>query len=156
MLRRLTIAAALLAAAACHVRDHSELTTPIATERVVHAEGAVARHSTIAWTEAGQLRFVEPLECPSEELVRQHTTIETVIRPNLATFTVGVIAAAVGGVMATTGLFSPDRGSNPLTYAGLAGLAIGLPFAIGPWLGNGTETGEPRAPTPPVRRLGPS
>lgn len=155
MLRRLSIAA-LLAAAACHVRDRSELTTPVATERVVHPEGAIARRPTIAWTEAGQLRFVEPLECPSEELVRQHTTIETVIRPNLATFTVGVIAAAIGGVMATSGLFSSDRGSNPLTYAGVSGLAVGLPLAIGPWLGDRTETGESRAPSPPTRRVGPS
>ena len=37
MLGRLTIGAALVAAAACHVRDHNELTTPIATERVLHA-----------------------------------------------------------------------------------------------------------------------
>jgi hypothetical protein len=156
MLGRLTIVAALLAAAACHVRDHSELTTPIATERVVHAEGAIARRPAIVWTDAGQLRFVEPLECPSEELVRQRTTIETVIRPNLATFTVGVIAASVGGVMATSGLFSSDRGSSPLTYVGLAGLAVGLPLAIGPWLGDRTETREPGAPSPPVRRIGPS
>jgi hypothetical protein len=156
MVRRLTVVAALLAAAACHVRDHNELTTPIATERVLHAEAAVARRPAIVWTEAGQLRFVEPLECPSDELVRQRTTIETVIRPNLATFTVGVIAAAIGGVMATSGLFSSDRGGTPVTYVGFAGLAVGLPLAIGPWLGNHTETREPPDAGPPLRRPGPS
>lgn len=149
------LVAAVVAAPACHVRDHDQRTTPIATERVLHAEGAIARRPAIVWSDAGELRFVEPLECPSEELVRQRTTIETVIRPNLATFTVGVIAAAIGGAMATTGLFSSDRGANPLTYVGVAGLAVGLPLAIGPWLGNRTET-HLREPGPPVRRLGPS
>jgi len=158
MVRGLVIVGATLASAACHVELRDELTRPLATERVLHPEGAIARRPTIAWTDAGQLRFVEPLECPSEELVRQHTTVETAVRPNLATFTVGVIAAAVSGVMLTSGLFSDDRGSNAYTYLGLTGLAVGLPFAIGPWLGNRTERRElPDDPAaPPLRRPGPS
>jgi len=104
------------------------------------------------------MRFVEPLECPTEEIVRQHTTTEIVTRPNLATFTVGVIAAAVGGVMLTTGLFSTSPGGSPYTFLGLAGAGVGLPFAIGPWIGNRTElreAGDGAGPTA-VRRPGPS
>ncbi len=157
MFRRQTIVAAAISVAggpACHVRTTTELTRPIATEHVIHAEGAIARRPALVWTEPGALRFVEPLECPSEELVRAHTTVETVVGPNLATFTVGVIAAAVGGVLLTSGVFADDR-TRPPTYVGLAGLAVGLPFVIGPWLGDGTYTRAAPAPAS-LRRPGPS
>ena len=138
--------AALVAApsTACHVVVQSETTRPFATERIPHPEAIVARQPTAVWTQTGQLRFVEPLTCPTEEIIRQHATIEVVTRPNLATFTVGVIAAALGGVMLTSGLFSSQPGSNLYTYGGLAGVGVGLPFAIGPWLGNRTETRDVR------------
>jgi len=140
----------------CHVVVRSETTRPLATERIAHLEGAVARRPTVIWTPAGQLRFVEPLECPSEERVRQTTAIETAIRPNLATFTVGLIASALGGVMLTSGLFSAQS-SNLYTYGGLAGVGVGLPLAIGPWLGNRTEVHNlpPAEPAVVVRRPGP-
>jgi hypothetical protein len=162
MLRRQTIVAAAAAAAttaACHVRLRSELTRPIATQRVLHPEGAVARRPALVWTELGALRFVEPLDCPSEEIVRQHTAVETEVRPNLATFTVGVITAAASGVMLTSGLLATDRGSSPYTYVGLAGLGVGLPLVIGPWIGNHTELRAPdeRSAAPmSIRRPGPS
>lgn len=150
-------AVAALASSACHVVVQNEIARPVAVERVPHPEGAIARRPTLILAEAGRLRFIEPLECPTEDIVRQELTTEVGSRPNLATFTVGVIAAAVGGVMLTTGLFSKQPGTSPYTYIGLAGAGVGLPFAIGPWLGNGTEL-RPRSGGPPtlVRRPGPS
>jgi hypothetical protein len=146
------------ASSACHVVVQTETTRPLATERIPHPEGAIARRPTLTWTDAGQLRFIEPLECPTEEIVRQHTTTERATRPNLATFTVGVIATTVGGVMLTSALFSKTPGTNPLTYAGLAGVGVGLPLAIGPWIGNRIELGEERddAGASALRRPGPS
>lgn len=135
---------------ACHVVVQSETTRPVAIERVPQLDAAIARRATVIWTDAGRLRFVEPLDCPTDETTGQRTTIEIVTRPNLATFTVGVIAATVGSVLATSGLLSSNPGSSGATYAGLAGLAIGAPLAIGPWIDNRTELrssggGEPRA-----------
>jgi hypothetical protein len=150
---RLAVGLGLLAG--CHVLAQSETTRAISTERIVHAEGAIAHRATLALTDAGRLRFVEPLECPTEEVVHQHATIEVAIRPNLATFTVGVIAAAAGGVMLTNGLLSHEPSGSPYTYLGLAGIGAGLPLAIGPWLGDRVEIrdgGDPGV----VRRPGPS
>jgi hypothetical protein len=147
---------AALAGAACHVVAQSELTRPLTRERIVHPEGAVARRPALVWTDAGALRFVEPLECPTEDRIRQRAALELVTRPNLATFTVGVIAATLGGVMLTSGLFSSHPGSSPYSYAGGAGLALGLPFAIGPWIGNRTELRDAASPITEDRRPGPS
>lgn len=157
MLRGLCVGAGLsaIAGAACHVVVRHETTRPVTGERIEHREGAIAHRPTLVVTEAGGLRFIEPLECPTEDIARQHTTIELVTRPNLATFTVGVIATAVGGVMLASGLFSDDPGASAFTYLGAASAGVGLPFLIGPWLGNGTELqdgGESVA----VRRPGPS
>ncbi|HSS03255.1 MAG TPA: hypothetical protein VLM79_39600 [Kofleriaceae bacterium] len=151
------VALAPWAGAGCHVVVTSDIARPVATERIAHPEGAIARRPTIALTEAGRLRFVEPLECPTEEIVRRATSVEVVTRPNLATFTVGVIAATVGGVLLTSGLFSSRPGTSPITYVGVAGVAAGLPLAIGPWLGDGSEV-RPRSDDaePPLRRPGPS
>jgi hypothetical protein len=154
---RLTAVSGLsaLAGPGCHVVVRTETMRPTAIEHVVHPEGAIAHRAELVWTDAGGLRFVEPLECPTEEILRQHATIELATRPNLATFTVGVIAAAAGGILLTTGLFSDRPGASPYTYLGLAGAGVGLPFAIGPWLGDHIEVregGEPAA----ERRPGPS
>jgi hypothetical protein len=135
----------------------NETARPVASERIRHPEGAIAHRPALVVTEAGQLRFVEPLECPTEEIVRQRTTVEVVTRPNVATFTIGVVVAAVGGVMLTSGLFSSHPGSSAYSYLGAGAIGVSLPFAIGPWLGNGTELrdlggGEPTA----QRRPGPS
>jgi hypothetical protein len=145
------------ASSACHVVSQNEIARPIARERIQHPEGAIARRPTLVVTDAGRLRFIEPLECPTEEIVRHATSVEVVTRPNLATFTVGVIAATVGGVLLTSGLFSSRPGTSPTTYVGLAGVAVGAPLAIGPWLGNGSElrpSGDDAGP--PTRRPGPS
>jgi hypothetical protein len=158
ILNKLTVLAGLAAIAGpgCHVVVQSETTRPVATERIGHPEGAIARRPALVLTDAGQLRFIELLACPTEEIVRQHTSLEVATRPNLATFTVGVIAAAIGGVMLTSGLFSKDPGTSPYTYVGLGGAAVGLPFAIGPWIGNRTELRDPGDADPVLRRPGPS
>jgi hypothetical protein len=145
------------ASPACHVVLRNETARPVASERIQHPERAIARRPALVVTEAGQLRFVEPLECPTEEVVHQRTTVDVVTRPNVATFTIGVVVAAVGGVMLTSGLFSSHPGSSAYSYVGAVAIGVSLPFAIGPWLGNGTELrelggGEPVA----QRRPGPS
>lgn len=156
MLCRLAVVAGLaLPAAGCHVTVQSETTRALSTERIVHPEGAIAHRATLVLGDAGRLRFVEPLECPTEEVVHRRATIELATRPDLATFTVGVIAAAAGGVMLTTGLFSSRPAASAYTYLGLAGAGTGVPLAVGPWLGNRVELrdgGEPAA----LRQPGPS
>lgn len=128
--------AALLAA--CHVQRQSELVQPVATERIVHHAGAQPRKPALVLTDVGTLRFIEPLECPTEEKVTASRVTETEIGPNLATFVVGVIATSIGGILVIRGVTGDDANS-PLTYGGIAALAVGLPFAIGPWIGNRTE-----------------
>lgn len=143
----------VIATSACHVTTRTETTRPGATERVSLPDGAIARPTTLVLSEAGTLRFVEPLECPTEEIVTSVTTIEVATGPNLATFVVGVIATAVGGVMTVRGV-TGDGTRDPVMYAGAAGLAIGLPLAIGPWLGHRVEL-QAGGETAPVRRAGP-
>src|SRR5688572_10939672 len=109
--------------AGCHVTTRDAVTRPEKTERIRHPEGAIARRPTLVLTDAGRLRFVEPLECPTEEIVTQSTAIEIATRPNLATFVVGVIATGAGIAMTTNGAFGDDPASSPLLYAGVAALA---------------------------------
>jgi len=124
---------------ACHVTTQTEITRPNVSQRVVHPEGAVGGHPTIVLTDAAELRFVEALDCPTEDLLSTTTAIEVGTEPNLATFVVGVIATAVGGVMTVRGVTDRDGASNPFTYGGLGSVAVGLPLAIGPWIGTRTE-----------------
>lgn len=145
----------LTVATACHVTSQSELTRPGTTTRVPHPEGAIARRPTLVLTDEGTLRFVEPLACPTEEVVTEQRAVELERGPNLATFVVGVIATAVGGILTVRGANDDEGAANPFTFAGAASLAAGLPLAIGPWIGNGTEL-RPLAPGAPVRRPGPS
>ncbi len=143
---------ALLFLAGCHVTTRTEVTHPGTEEIIPHPEGAIAHKPTLVLSETGGLRFVEPLECPTERIVSSTTAVEIETRPNLATFVVGVIATAVGGVMTVGGIAAKDGAANPVTYAGLGLFAVGLPFAVGPWLGLHTElaeggtTGPQRAP----------
>ena len=146
--------ALLVTASACHVTVQTETTRPGKTERTQRAEAAIALPPTLVLTDAGALRFVEPLECPTDEIVETVSGIEISTQPNLATFVVGVVATAIGGVFTVRGLTSDNR-SNPSTFGGIAGLAVGLPLAIGPWLGTSTVLRE-GAPRPPVRRPGPN
>ncbi len=140
--------------AACHFTRRSEIVEPIATERIVHHQGAQPRKPTLVLTDVGTLRFIEPLECPTEDKVTSSTVEETEIRPNLAAFVVGVIATSVGGILLVRGITGDDI-SSPYTYGGALALAGGLPFTIGPWIGNRTER-VPLGRTSEKRRPGPS
>jgi hypothetical protein len=152
---RLLSAGLAVVAAGCHVRARNELTRPVVLARIPHPEGAIARRPALAWTDAGRLRFVEPLECPTEERYRIDTAIETTTGPNLATVTIGVITAAVGGVMLTAGLFSDHHGSSPYTALGAGGVLVGLPLAIGPFVGTGVVAAR-QPDAAPLTRPGPS
>lgn len=148
------IALGLLAASACHVTVQTETTRPGTVERIPHPEGANARRPTLVLTDQGTLRFVEPLECPTEEIVQTVAGTEIETRPNLATFIIGVIATSAGAILTVRGALG-DEPNQPLTYVGIAGLAAGLPLMIGPWTGLHTEL-VPGAATAPERRPGPS
>ncbi len=139
----------------CHVTRQTEVTHPTTEQTIQHPEGAVARRPVLVLSETGALRFVEPLDCPTERIVSSTTAIEIETRPNLATFVVGVIATAVGGVMTIGGLTDKDGAGNPVTYAGVGLFAVGLPFAVGPWLGLHNELREGETTTP-QRVPGPS
>jgi hypothetical protein len=137
---------------ACHITVRSEVTRPASEQIIPHPEGAIARRPTLVLSETGALRFVEPLECPTERVIASTTAVEIQTRPNLATFIVGVIATAVGGVMTVSGVAAKDSPGNPVTYAGAGLLVVGLPLAIGPWMGlssrleQGTTTAPQRGP----------
>lgn len=146
--------ALILIASACHHTVQTETTRPGKVERIQHADGATARPPTLVLTDAGALRFVEPLDCPTEEVVETVSGTEIATEPNLATFIVGVIATSVGVVLTVRGISSDER-SNPSTFAGIGAVGVGLPLAFGPWLGTRTVL-RPGLPTEPVRRAGPS
>ncbi|MBA2539753.1 MAG: hypothetical protein H0V17_08980 [Deltaproteobacteria bacterium] len=150
---RVTIALASIAA--CHVIERNELVRPGTSERVTLRDRPIARRATIALTDTGKLRFVEPLDCPTENIVSQTAGTEILTKPNLATFVVGIVATSVGAIAAIRGLTDSDPGGSPFTYAGLGLVGAGLPFTIGPWLGNRTEL-VPGAPRPSVRTPGPA
>lgn len=143
----------VVAATGCHVTTTTEVTRPGALDRRVLADHPTPLPPTLVLSPAGALRFVEPLTCPTEETVRTVTTIEVEEQPNLATFVVGVIATAVGGVLLVRGLTEASPG-NPATYVGITGAGVGLPLAIGPWLGT-TRALRPGPATAPVLRAGP-
>lgn len=148
------VAIAMVALAGCHVTVRSEITRPIRSERVQHPERAQAGRPTIVLADTGELRFVEPLICPTEDIATTEAATEVTTRPNLATFVVGAIATAVGGVLLVRGITDEDPGSTPFTFVGATGVAAGLPLAVGPWIGNGTELGHPKT-TGPTRQPGP-
>lgn len=148
----LRVAVVLGCAAGCHVVAHNELVRPGGVERVRRAEEATAGAPALVLTEAGQLRFVEPLTCPTDEVITEQRGTEIVTGPNLATFIVGVIATSTGAIFAVQGVTGDDA-ANPFLVGGLGALAVGLPLAIGPWIGNGVEL-RPSA-IAPVRRPGP-
>ncbi len=146
--------ALVLVACACHHTVQTETTRPGKVERIQHPEGAIAHRPTLVLTDAGVLRFVEPLECPTEEIVETVAGTEISTEPNLATFIVGVIATGVGAVLTVRGLSSDDR-SNPSTFVGIPAVGVGLPLAIGPWIGTQTVLRD-GPPSAPVRRPGAS
>ncbi len=147
--------AVLVVATGCHVTSQLEISRPGAHHRVEHRDHPVAKQPTIVLTDAGMLRFVEALECPTEELIDQQQTIETHRDPNLAAFVVGIAATAVGAIVFTAAALGKDPSGSPLLYAGGLGLVVGLPLAVGPWVGGTTDL-ELGKPLPPVSQPGPN
>jgi hypothetical protein len=83
--------------------------------------------------------------------VQQRATTERVLEPNIAAFVVGVVATAAGGVTFTAGAFNEHPTSTPVFYAGGLGLLLGVPLAIGPWIGRTRELVAGRDLAPVVR-----
>jgi len=144
-----------LAVAGCHVVVREDLIRPGTHQHVRHADVPTARPPTIVLTDAGRLRFVEPLECRTEDVVTQLAGTQIETRPNLATFVVGIVATSIGAIATIRGLSDSDPAGSPFTYAGLALVAGGLPLAVGPWLGGGTEL-VPGADRPALHTPGPA
>jgi hypothetical protein len=151
---RMRTLVAVLALASCHVIERNDIVRPGARERVRDGHHQVAKRPTIQLTDRGTLRFIEPLECPTEDVIQQVGGTEVVTKPNLATFVVGIVATAIGGVSTIRGGSDADPKSSPFLYGGIALVGGGLPFVIGPWLGNHTEL-VPGQPLPPLRAPGP-
>lgn len=145
----------VIALAGCHVTARDQVVRPIARERVTRSDAATARAPTLVVTDAGGFRFVEPLECPTDEVITRSAAVEVETRANLATFVVGLIATGVGGVLAVRGAADEDAARSPFLYGGLALAGGGLPLAIGPWLGTGRRF-EGVRDVPPERRPGPA
>lgn len=152
MQRRPAVLAAVVAAAGCHVTVRTEVTHTVASRSEPRPESARALPATAVLAD-GAIRFVEPLVCGSEDVVEVEPEVQRATRPNLATFVVGVIATVGGAVAGVSGLTGDDPSGSPLTYAGGAGVAVGLPLVIGPWLGVHTES--VLAPNRTERRAGP-
>lgn len=150
---RSTILATLAAthAVACHTIVRQDVVRPGKVTIVEKRETVLGHHPTIEITDAGALRFVERDECAAEEVTEQTTTVERHREPNLAAFVVGVVATSVGGIATGAAAAGTHPAGSPVLYGGLLGLAVGLPLAIGPWLGRTTDL-EVGAPLPPVRR----
>jgi hypothetical protein len=124
-----------LVAAGCHVRSQVTTTRPGPDSPVALPGGTPrALPATVELTPDGHLRFVQPLLCPADIYVTVEKT-ETIHRdPNLATVVVGIVVAVAGAVIAVNGLGKSNPGEEAL---GGAGVVLGAPFAIAPWIGNG-------------------
>jgi len=144
MLCRPAGVAAWLAAAAgvsggCHVTQRIEDTRVGRTSLVTHRDRARPLPATVIATADGRLRFVEPLSCPADLMAELETTETVHLKPNLAIFVVGVLATSLGGVALYLGLSDDHPRGAPLTYAGVAAIATGVPFIVAPWFGNRTD-----------------
>jgi hypothetical protein len=145
-MKAMVVAAATVVttSAACHVTTRDQDTRRGETRRE-RAEGAVPRPlpPSMEVSDDGRFRFVEPFVCSMVSVTELAVFDVERTRPNLATLVIGVIAASAGGVATAAGLSVDDASGSPLPYLGVAGLAVGLPFAIGPLVGNSTA----RVPT---------
>lgn len=147
------VLAVTLAAAACHVSVRSQDTRNGET-RTVAGTVASARPPTAQVEPDGRLRFVTPLTCTSVVETDVAGFDVEQVRPNAAAVVVGVVATALGAVAAVRGLSTDEPAGSPLTYVGAAGLAVGLPLTIGPFIG--TRTARHPTGTQVVRRPGPA
>lgn len=134
---RTLAAVALAAVTACHTTSTYQTTTT-ADESVLAGNPGEPRALPVEMsvTEAGMFRFREPLVCRDDLMIEQYTWDVSKTEPNIATTIIGIIVTAAGAIAAVSGA-SDDQ--DALTYAGLAGVAVGLPLAVGPFFGNSSE-----------------
>jgi hypothetical protein len=132
---RSTLAALLaLSVAGCHTTNQYQDTTTSADSVLAGNPGEPrALSMELSVTEAGMFRFREPLVCRDDLLVEQYTWDVKKKEPNVATAIIGIIVTAGSAIAAISGA-SDDQAA--LTYAGIAGVGVGLTFAIGPFFGN--------------------
>ncbi len=129
----------LTALAACHVTTRYQETRRGETRHEV-APGATPRllPPSMEVSEDGRFRFVEPFVCAMQSVTEMAAFDVERRRPNVATLVVGVIAASLGAVATAAALAAEDGSGSPLAYLGPAGLVVGIPFVIGPLVGNST------------------
>ena len=147
-----SVAIGLCLTTACHVVSEIDNTRPGQARIVHHLDQPTPRHPAVVVGPAGVLRFVEPLECPTERTVTTENTTEVITGPNLATFVVGVIATSVGAIVLAKGGFDHD---GALIAGGAAGVAVGGALSVGPWLDN-TRALRVDPPGPPLTTAGPT
>jgi hypothetical protein len=128
-----------LVTAGCHVTTRVEVTRVAATTLVPRDEPPRPLPATAVVDDQGRLRFVEPLQCRSDVVVELETTEVVRVRPNLAAFVVAITASSLGAVATFLGSTDDEPASSPLTYGGVALIAVGAPFLVGPWFGNRVE-----------------
>ena len=153
MRAEMIVTAAVLAA--CHVTATSEITRTQPTRTWLDRPHATATGSAIVLDARGHLRFVETLVCPAEAVTHVEPERHRRVRPNLAAFVVGVVATATGAIATLTGVGGDDPAARPVTWGGVALVGVGLPLAIGPWLGTGSRVDYPPARSE-RRALGPA
>jgi hypothetical protein len=121
----------------CHVTSRYT-DTRRGEARTERTPGSVARAlpPSMDLDAQGRLRFVVPYICPMQTVTEMEAVDVERIRPNPAALVIGVIATSLGVVAGVAGLSSDDPFAEATTYAGVAGVAAGLPLVVGPFLGN--------------------
>jgi hypothetical protein len=138
---------------ACHVQQRVADTTRGATTLVVDQLTATGGTARIAVTDRGRWRFEVPLMCTAQQYVEFQNNEIVTTEPNMATFVVGIVAGAVGGVLTARGVLSEFNRNNPLNYAGPIALATGVSLVAGPWFGNGQTDVSGRVEKKPVGKV---
>lgn len=135
--RKTAIAIACAAlVAGCHVTSRLDATVYGKTSYKLHREQRLVLAPRVEVTPAGWFRFVRPVTCKRDILVEQLNYRTTVVKPNLATVIIGVLATTAGGVALLSAL---GDDSAVLLGGGLVGVGAGLPLAIGPFVGTKRE-----------------
>lgn len=122
----------------CHVTSRYQ-DTRRGDRRVERTPGSVARAlpPSMDLDEQGRFRFVVPFSCPMQTVTEMAGFDVERTRPNPAALVIGVIATSLGVVAGVSGLSADDPFGEVTTYAGIAGVAAGLPLVVGPLIGNG-------------------
>src|SRR5262245_58843315 len=101
---------ALLAivAAGCHVVERTPDLHPGPADLIVHRDRGRVLPATLIVTGDGRFRFVEPVRCPTTEVVNVEASTLVTVRPNLATFVVGTILGSLGAIATGVALSGDD------------------------------------------------